>query len=84
MAYKGLAVDDVRIRKVSEAQLEETDFKLSLPKRSVFSDFPVNEGNFIHSSVTRMKDTHEELDEIQTERARYLLNIDDALIELLE
>lgn len=84
MANNGLVADDVRVRNVREALLEEMDLKLPFPNRSVFSDYPVDEGNFVNSSVVRRKDTHEELDEIHTERARYLLNIDDALIELLK
>jgi hypothetical protein len=83
MANNGLVADDVRVRNMRETLLEEMDLNLSFPNRSVFTDHPADEGNYGHSGVVRRKDTHQELDEIHTERARYLLNIDDDLIELL-
>ncbi len=83
MANNGLVADEIRARNVRGALLKEKESKLSFPNISLFSDDPVDKGNFIHSCVARRQDTHEELDDIQTERARYLLNIDDALIELL-
>lgn len=66
---------------IPESFFEDIDRKLSFP-RGVFSDFPVDDGNYMHSGVSMRKEPHEEMDEIHSERARYLLNTDDALIEM--
>lgn len=79
MAYKGLVADNVP--GIPEILFEDNDRKLSFP-RGVFFDFPVDDVNYMRSSVDMRKEPHEEMDEIQTERARYLLNTDDALMEM--
>jgi len=81
MAYKGLAVENER--NIPEAPFEDLDRKLSFP-RGVFSDYPVDEGNYLHSGVSNRNETDEELDDIHKERVAYLLNTDDAMIELLK
>lgn len=79
MAYKGLVADNVPGE--PEILFEDNDLKLSFPS-GVFSDFPVDDGNYMRSSVDMRKELHEEMDEIHSERAIYLLNTDDALMEL--
>ncbi len=81
MAYKGLVADNVL--NIQEALFENLERKLSFP-RGIFSDYPVNEGNYMHFGVSKRNETNEELDDIHKERARYLLNTDDALLELLQ
>ncbi len=79
MAYKGLVADNVP--GVPETLFEEIDRKMSFPG-GVFSEYPADEGNYMHSVVSTRKETHDEMDEIHAERATYLLNADDALIEM--
>ncbi len=79
MAYKGLVADNAP--RVPETLFEEIDRKILFP-RGIFSDYPAEEGNYTHSDGSRRKDTDEEIDEIHAERATYLLNTDDALIEM--
>jgi hypothetical protein len=81
MTYEELVADNVL--NIPWALFEGFDRKLSFP-REEFSDYPVDEGNYLHSVVSKRNETNEELDDIQKERAAYLLNTDDALIELLK
>ncbi len=79
MVYKGLVADNVP--GVPETLFEEIDRKVSFPG-GVFSEYPVDEGNYVHSVVSMRKEIQDEIDEIHAERAAYLLNTDDALIEM--
>ena len=81
MAYKGLAADNEL--NIPESLFEDLDRKLSFPI-GVFSDYPVDEGNYQNSGVSQRNEKDEELDDIHKERVAYLLNTDDALIELLK
>jgi len=81
MAYKGLAADNVQ--NISKALHEGLDCKLSFPG-GVFSDYQEDEMNSMDSGVRKRNETDEELDDIHKERVAYLLNTDDALIELLK
>ena len=81
MAYKGLVADNVL--NTPDALFEDLDRKLSFPI-GVFSDDPVDEGNYQNSGVSQRNEKDEELDDIHKERVAYLLNTDDALIELLK
>ena len=79
MVYKGLVADNVP--GAPEALLEEIDRRMSFP-RGVFSEYPVDEGNYVHSVVSTRKEIQDKIDEIHAGRAEYLLNTDDALIEI--
>ncbi len=78
MANNGLVADELR-----NALIKEMDRKVSLPRMGSLSEYPVDTGAYSKFSVLRRKEVSEDLDDINAERARYLLNIDDALIELL-
>jgi hypothetical protein len=81
MEYKGLVAENVQ--NISKALHQDLDCKLSFPG-GVFSDCQVDEMNYLDSGVSKRNETDEELDDIHKERVSYLLNTDDALIELLK
>ncbi|VVB85283.1 Uncharacterised protein [uncultured archaeon] len=76
MVYKGLAADEMP--RVPEFFFEDVDRKLSFPGK-MFEYTPV-EGDYLNTGIGIR--THEELDEINIERAKYLLNMDEALMEM--
>lgn len=76
MTNNGLVADDLR-----NALIKEMDRKVSLPGGSL-PEYPVGTGTYSKFSVLGRQEVSEYLDDINTERARYLLNTDDALIEL--
>ncbi len=78
MANNGLVADNIR-----KAFIKEMDGKVSFPMTGSLPEYPVDTGNYAKFSAGMKEEVCEDLDDINAERARYLLNIDDALIELL-
>lgn len=79
MVYKGLAADE--LPKVPESPFEDVDRNLTFPGK-MFPDYTPVDGNFLNTGTGIRSGTHEELDEINIERAKYLLNLDEALMEM--
>ena len=79
MPYKGLVAN--KAQRMHESLFDEIDRKMPFPG-TVFSE--VDEASFTHpaGSIRTFREPDEQLDEIHVERARYLLNTDDALFEM--
>ena len=78
MANNGLVADDLR-----NALIKEMDGKVSFPRMGTLPEYQADTGTYAKFSEHPRKEVSEDLDDINAERVRYLLNIDDALIEIL-
>ena len=77
MANNGLVADDLR-----NALIKEMDSSISFPRMGSLPEYPGDTGTYAKFNVRRRKEVSEDLDDINSERASYLLNTDDALMEL--
>ncbi len=78
MESNGLISDEIR-----NVLIKETNRKISIPKAGLFPDNQIGFGDHASSEVIIRTEVSPDLDELNADRIRYLLNIDDALIENL-
>ncbi len=78
MVNNGLIADNIR-----NVLIKEMNRKISFPNAGLFYDNQIGVGGHANSEVIIRREISSNLDEINADRIRYLLNIDDALIEIL-
>ncbi len=78
MVNNGLIADNIH-----NVLIKEMNRKISFPNVGLFANDQIDDGDYAKSEVIIRKEVSSNLDEINADRVRYLLNIDDALIEIL-